>query len=684
MLLGIDRRTEDLNGLGCMEPDWNYDRWQEELDRVLFRERSSTEPVVLFVSREMLQENFPFLDAPLDSLAQSVHEVMRLSSPSSAFEPMRHRLASWQRGSRTSVPPVLPLAAVSVAAAADMGSDEKGGPLMYYGRLQEILGPPVTATQLQRSFEDVAQMWRVLSEWITNQQWLGPSTILEDRHLPKIGFARSQAVMSKQDAANLRDFFFVVGRGKLDTLTPVQLISELRRWNRKYRRLTRALTRSLEGDQMGPAMEVLFSVLPLLARKWDGQPKEHQAQARLTVQIRLDLVAWTARWVIPRRQGIDALELLDRSGRNLSLSSTNFGGFYQSTGLPIVDASSIDSTFTWTSAKVRVQMKPRRVWMFTVDAVSGDWVSTNVLEPYDETVLLIREEQSEEFSKLLGDVGVTGYKRVGGTRQIVSGWDVFLRVNLSDNADDNRLADWLGYGVASLDESAEAPRLVNGLRVRSHSGVDVYVAGGEPDLVVPATPFGTYSISLDGSDEMEFRANGSAFPLHKVVAPEAGKHFLFINDSHILEFETIAPDDENLIPAGDENRDLITEGHGADESGSKRLLLARSAEHWTVTQTGLITKLVQPDIPAWLSNAGYKNGSRFDVEISEEAMWLITIRRHSIRSVKKLRNGEPELALDLLEASIDDWRFLIHDENLVQRSPEWLNLLYQARRLLRL
>src|SRR5688500_746062 len=122
MLLGIDRRTEGLSGLGCMEPDsWNYDRWQEELDRVLFRERSSTEPVVLFVSREMLQENFPFLDAPLDSLAHSVQRVMRLSSPSAAFGPIRHRLASWQRGSQTSVPPVLPLAAVTVAAAADMG-----------------------------------------------------------------------------------------------------------------------------------------------------------------------------------------------------------------------------------------------------------------------------------------------------------------------------------------------------------------------------------------------------------------------------------------------------------------------------------------------------------------------------------------------------------------------------------
>lgn len=79
-----------------MEPDsWNYDRWQEELDRVLFRERSSTEPVVLFVSREMLQENFPYLDAPLDSLARSVQDAMQISSPSAAFGPIRQRLAIW-------------------------------------------------------------------------------------------------------------------------------------------------------------------------------------------------------------------------------------------------------------------------------------------------------------------------------------------------------------------------------------------------------------------------------------------------------------------------------------------------------------------------------------------------------------------------------------------------------------
>ncbi|KIS28688.1 hypothetical protein TV39_04745 [Arthrobacter sp. SPG23] len=639
--------------------------------------------MVVFVSREMLEENFPFFEAPLDSLARAVLNAMRPDSPSKAFAPIRQRLTVWEKSSRSLVPPILPLVALTVAAAADMGADERGGPLMYYGRLQEILGEPITAQQLSNSFEDVAWMWRTLSQWITEQQWLGPSTILEDTHLSRIGFARSQAVISKQDAANLRDFFFSIGRGKLDDLTPRQLLSELMRWNRKFKRLSRVLTRSLEGDQTGPEMKLLASVMPLLARKWDGQPKEHQSQAQLRVQIRLDLDAWTARWVVPRRQGIDALDVVDASGRELSLRSVGVGGFYRSTGLPDSVASSIDSSHKWSTADVRIQMKPRKVWMFAVDAVSGDWVSTNVLEPFDEIALLIREDQTEDFCGILDAVGVQGYKRIGGSRQIVNGWDLFLRVNLSDNADDTRIIEWLGYGRASVEESAESPRLVNGLRVRSHSGVEVYVAGGEPDLVVPATPFGTYSISLDGSDEMELRANGSALPLHKLVTPDPASHFLFINDSHILEFETIAVDDPNLVPANNLMEPVTGRNLVSVDTGRERIVLARSADHWTVTRHGTITKIVAPKIPEWLSNAGYTNEYRFDAEVPADAVWLVTVRRDAIRSIKKLGTADVELNLDGMGASEAEWKFLSRDEGLVQRGADWLNVVYQARRLLR-
>lgn len=667
-----------------MEPDsWDYDRWQGELARILLRERSDAEPVVLFVSREMLQEYFPFFEVPLDSLAAAVLEAMRPSSPSKAFGPIRQRLATWQRGSRTSVPPVLPIVAVTVAAAADMGADERGGPLMYYGRLQGVLGDQVNAAQLRNSFEDVASMWRVLDEWITDQSWLGPSTIVEDSHFSKIGFARSQAVMSKQDAANLRDFFFTIGRGELDRLTPGQLTSELKRWNRKYKRLTRALTRSLESDPNGPARSLLASVLPMLAKKWDGQPREYQSQVQLRVQIRLDLDAWTARWVVPRRQGIDALEVCD-GGRELTLHSAGVGSFYRTTGLPDSVASSIDSSQTWTSQGVRIQLKPRKAWTFTIDAVSGDWVSTNVLEPFDEIALLIREDQADNFSGVLDAVGVEGYKRIVGSRQIVRGWDLFLRVNLSDNADDTRLVDWLGYGIASLDEPAEAPRLVNGLSVRSRSGVQVYVAGGEPDLVVPATPFGTYSISLNGSAEMELRANGSALPLHKLVAPEPASHFLFINDSHILEFETIGVDDANLVPSMGNELNPVSYGSRVAFPVSERMVLARSAVHWMITQEGAIIPIVPPKAPEWLSNAGYTNEYRFDAEIPAAATWLVTIRREAIRSIKKLRSEDIEPNLSVLETSAEEWKFLTQDDGLVDRSPEWLNVVYQARRLLRL
>ncbi|WP_144406315.1 hypothetical protein [Arthrobacter sp. SPG23] len=662
---------------------WDYDQWQSELDRVLLRGRNNTDPVVVFVSREMLEENFPFFEAPLDSLARAVLNAMRPDSPSKAFAPIRQRLTVWEKSSRSLVPPILPLVALTVAAAADMGADERGGPLMYYGRLQEILGEPITAQQLSNSFEDVAWMWRTLSQWITEQQWLGPSTILEDTHLSRIGFARSQAVISKQDAANLRDFFFSIGRGKLDDLTPRQLLSELMRWNRKFKRLSRVLTRSLEGDQTGPEMKLLASVMPLLARKWDGQPKEHQSQAQLRVQIRLDLDAWTARWVVPRRQGIDALDVVDASGRELSLRSVGVGGFYRSTGLPDSVASSIDSSHKWSTADVRIQMKPRKVWMFAVDAVSGDWVSTNVLEPFDEIALLIREDQTEDFCGILDAVGVQGYKRIGGSRQIVNGWDLFLRVNLSDNADDTRIIEWLGYGRASVEESAESPRLVNGLRVRSHSGVEVYVAGGEPDLVVPATPFGTYSISLDGSDEMELRANGSALPLHKLVTPDPASHFLFINDSHILEFETIAVDDPNLVPANNLMEPVTGRNLVSVDTGRERIVLARSADHWTVTRHGTITKIVAPKIPEWLSNAGYTNEYRFDAEVPADAVWLVTVRRDAIRSIKKLGTADVELNLDGMGASEAEWKFLSRDEGLVQRGADWLNVVYQARRLLR-
>lgn len=664
---------------------WDYDRWQKELDTVLIRGRSAKEPVVLFVNRELLHQNFPFFDSPVESLAQAVAENLRSASTRHVFNPIRQRLDRWQEAALGGTPPVLPLIALTVMAAADMGSDDKGGPLMYYGRLQEILGQPFNATQLANSYDDVAYIWRALHRWIGDQEWLGTSTILEDDHFSRIGYARSQAVMSKQDALNLTDFFYKLGSTKLNMLKEAQLLDELARWNRKYKRLSRAMSRSLEGDTKGSARAVLASVLSILVRNWDGKAKVHHAQSTFYVQMRLDLDEWKSRWVVARRHGIDHFEAVDSGGSRVRLSASGVGNFYTSSGLPESVPESIDISRTWSNGEGRVLLRPRKVWIFALDPVSGDWVSTHGADPYQEMVLLVRDDQAEALATLLDDVGVQGYKRIGGPRQIVRGWDLFIRVVISDYSSDTRLGDWIGLGQASAEEPAERPRLVNGLRIRTHSGVNVYLAGGEPDLVVPATPFGAYSLSLDDSPETELRANGSALPLHKLLSGHAGYHILLVNDSDILEFETVSPDDYNLSSrVGDclessQEEDLPTLAPCQD-----RKVFSRSADYLIVHKLGTITDVTAPVTPHWLERAGYANGSRFDYIIPPDGIWLITLRRGIVRSVEKLHHEDIEVRHRVAESSSRKWKMLLEDKGLASRNAEWLNVLYQARQTLRL
>ncbi len=602
------------------------------------------------------------------------------------FNPIRQRLDRWQEAALDATPPILPLLALTVVAAADMGADDKGGPLMYYGRLQEILGHPFTANQLANSYDDVAYIWRALHQWIEDQAWLGASTILEDDHFSRIGYARSQAVMSKQDALNLSDFFYKVGSAKLNTLKQTQLLEELARWNRKYKRLSRTMSRTLEEDTLGSGRLVLASVLSILVKNWDGKAKVQQAETTFHVQMRLDLDEWKSRWVVPRRHDIDFFEAVDSGGVKLRLSTSGVGNFYTSSGLPESVPESIDISRTWSNPEGgRVLLRPRKVWIFAIDPVSGDWVSTNGADPYEEMVLLVRDDQAEALSTLLDTVSVQGYKRIGGPRQIVRGWDLFLRVVISDYSSDTRLGDWLGFGQASAEEAAERPRLVNGLGIRTHSGVDVFLVGGEPDLVVPATPFGAYSLSLDDSPETELRANGSPLPLHKLVVPAPGQHILLINDSDILEFETVRPDHNSLSSSTGE---CLEPRHDEKEqplaSGQDRKILSRSASYFIVHKFGSISEATAPVTPQWLERAGYADGSRFDLSIPPDAIWLITLRRGTVRTVEELLHEDVEVRQSVAEVSIGKWNTLLEDKALNTRSAAWLNVLYQARRTLRL
>ncbi|MGN6607666.1 MAG: hypothetical protein ACTHMS_11745 [Jatrophihabitans sp.] len=506
-----------------------YARWQARLAHSFFAGRAY-EPVVLFVDRDELQRLADPGEDGAWSLASAVRQIVDVGRGSGMFGRAQRLEALWRRGPREEPPPTLPILALSVLAASEMRTDASARRNAYYRRLVGALLPDVTdeatvsrvltALRNGSAFLDVVEMWEQLDRWLREQQGaFGTSTIQAGTaNESRIGYPLSQTLVRRSDRAALTRFFSAARLKSAGVPSADSLLRMLRRWvTHRGHGLTDRFVESLSDDEVLP---LLTSMLHDLATAWDGKIITAEGLRRLDLRLAVDLDDARTWWVVPAVRDITGDLLRGICGGQAFealITADPHSTMYRAEGLPAVRASDLASGLVARGERCVAEFQPTKVLVLAADADAGGWMSVDLVQPFEEHVFVSSTDAAGAVNQALRSAADEGWRALDSAfadRLLGSGgFSVFDRVVFSDQERlDNALALMPGSVAAGLRRGAAVrPRLINGLPIDRHIAANVYLAGGEPDLVLPMGDETRYvDVSLDG---MTSRLRASLFPI---------------------------------------------------------------------------------------------------------------------------------------------------------------------------
>lgn len=524
--------------------------WQDRLARAFFEDVADN-PVIFFVDDDELARILDSDHCPAEDLASAVREVADPARGHHIFDRATGLVGTWARGSREKPPPVLPILAISSLAAARMHSDAVARRHNYYLRLAQALLPEaddatVDATRLilrDSAFLAVAEMWQQLDRWLADRGGAaGISTIRDHPTLTRVGFPRSQAMITRSDRAALTAFFAALNITDLGTPPAEALIEYLGLWASRRHGFSDTFNRVLADNELRPLLE---SIVSGLARNWDGRVITPEGLTRCDSAVVVDLEAWRTGWVVAadglngpdvargRIGGIDA---------EVAIEPDPYSAFARSRGLPSsAEPGVIRQGFRLRGTHSAIDFAGTDLLVCREHPDTAGWVSGGTIEPYVDHVIAAYGDLARDVRRVLEVAADPGWRTVTqqATQPLLSGFAIFYRVSFSDPASlDDALANASSLVRRRIRPgSTTRARLVNGLPLAARVGPHHYLAGGEPDILLPvAEEARAVPASLDGTPQTPaFTATGFPIPLRRIGPLSLGEHTVE-TDLDVLRF----------------------------------------------------------------------------------------------------------------------------------------------------
>jgi hypothetical protein len=664
-----------MEAVGRSDAAARYWTWQERLARA-FLCGNPGQPVIFFTDDDELRDLAPEAPDAAADLAACVTDLVDVRRGADMFDAVSGLVASWQAGSRDHPPPALPVLALSVLAAARMRTDTRGMSHNYYLRLAQALLPGADESSVEqarlalrdRAFISVARMWRQLDEWMTEQAGAaGMSTIRDHPELTRIGFPLSQALVRRSDRAVLTRFFAALEIRDLGVPGNEALTEYLRLWAARPRGLSESFLHALRDDVL---RRLLSPLVRGLAASWDGRVVSSDGLIRATVAAAVDLERWTARWVILSGSS-PAADVLRGTVAGTDVSVTvepdPYSSLFRASGLPPISADALRAGFRLKGAVIVAELPTTRVLVLREDPDAGGWLSAPAIAPFQEHVIAVSAELSGDFHKILQDAAEAGWRTVRqpADRVLLPGFAVFRSVSFGDAA---LLAEALSMvpgllRATILPDPTTRGRLVNGLAVTRGLGRHYYLAGGEPDLLLPVGDEPRQvPASLDGTpQDPPFVASGWPIELRRIGPFTAGPHGIEA-DRDTLRFTVLDADPaQGSLPgtgeiSWDENGELgpaaatVTAGAAltagaavAGEDPPAPMLARRGATLiCLVHRDGHVTAVPEPaPVTGPLAEVPGFSSYYFELMAPRSAAWLVEQRGHR-RNVRQIRRIAPE------------------------------------------
>jgi hypothetical protein len=309
---------------------------------------------------------------------------------------------------------------------------------------------------------------------------------------------------------------------------------------------------------------------------------------------------------------------------------------YDAEGLPPFRPEALLTGLAARGTKSVAEYQPTKIVVLAESADAGGWISIDAVHPYDEHVFLAATEVASTVERALRAAADPGWRQLpmpATERLLGSDFVVFDRVIFSDHDRLNGALSSFPVAVsANLRLSTTArPRLVNGLPLNRSVTRSLYLAGGEPDLILPvgAEPRDV-DVALDGVGA-RLRASIFPFPFSRLGPYAPGSHCV-VADCEELTFvvSTGSADDRtphgigSLAWLGDQLKPSpgnsgICGAVTAERQAERPILVKRGAqESWLIQPSGTMARVTEPAAPSFVSGVNF---TIYDME-QDQAAWL--------------------------------------------------------------
>ncbi|WCD93284.1 hypothetical protein [Microbacterium sp. nov. GSS16] len=623
-----------------------YQWWQEKLADYFLVPQDG--PLVLFVDDDELRKIAPGLEDPADDLAQVVRDASS-HAPGDYFGRIETVRQEWERGNRESPPPVLPVLALTVLAATRMRSDGQALSTNYYRRLAESIEPGASAsrvTQLKAevdgsAFLDVVDMWCAFDNWIGEQAGrVGVSTIRTHDRLTRIGYPRSQALLTRNDRAELTRFFAALAISEYGLPDEQSMLKAIEVWtSASSNRLGHTFMEALhDADTKG----LIAAVVLACAAAWDGQVITRDGRRRISIRLGVDLEDWTATWLFRvQDEAAETITLsrLEPGGGPVTLTVNPPSRYYAVDAAPDVTFERLAQGFRLRGTEYAAEFPKSDVLIFARDPDTGAWSSTSGVTPHDTHLIAATGGESRAVSRVLDAAAEGGWTtRKQGATPLLPGFVLFEGVRFADDsALQNALRAEPGLRALGIAPTlVPRARFVRGLPLDRDLAPNHYLLGGEPDLLLPTEEEPRMVLLSLGGKEDIVPANGFPFEVRRWPCPEGATEVVV--EGQRLSFALL---EESVVDAPPKGTATL----GWDENGSLGAITATTKvigavvpstftadsivcrrgrdETWLLLEGGATQRLVEPSPPTFTNAVGFTfQPAYFEAPAPPQARWL--------------------------------------------------------------
>lgn len=485
-----------------------YMQWNDALCEWFFRPDLAGQPVYLScdpsVPTTVAQAQGWELADPLEDLLAAVRAGRGNTEP---LDPWVRQASRWRGAGSRGNPPWVAILAVTVLAASGGGRDETGPVLhdrAYYRPLRQLLGLP--AGPQPRAFDnDVCMLWTFLRQWLEDDLHgaRGRPTARASKHLPNVGWALSQTVLSSAERARLPQFFQAIGARPAEDIAGGVLLACYLRWAVRHPGQGARLATE---DRSSPAAQMLAGVLHQSLLSWDGGSRDERGR----VTLPLLLAYYSARGVLQLASrvppGLDH-RLVQIDGQTVALGAPQECLLLPGDAAAALAGQAITGRVAPSDPRgsatdgpaLTMKLALADVHVLAADAELGMWVEAGAASFGEEHVVVVRDHAAPAAEQAMTALG-GGASRLTRVR-LPGGWRAYQRF------EPTRPAEVAGNLTPLLPSGAQLAQLTGGLPVSARSRV--WLTGGPPDVVLP---------ELQDCQERTVRLNGQELPW-----PRAGR-----------------------------------------------------------------------------------------------------------------------------------------------------------------